>query len=189
MLRKPHRERDTVTTILMIIAPENFRDEEYFEPKQLFEQAGFAVTTASTRAGKIKGSQGGVATADFGIQMIDPKDYEAVVLVGGSGAREFFENEKLHSLLQEFYEGGKLTTAICVSPNTLANAGLLEGKQATIWKEEELIANLQAKGGNYTGLAVTIDGNIVTANGPQAAKEFAQEIIELLKEDQHAQHE
>ena len=85
-------------------------------------------------------------------------------------------------LLQAFAARDKLVAAICVSPNTLANAGLLQGKQATVWEDEELIQNLKDKGANYTGLNVTIDGRIVTANGPHAAKEFGREIVELLKE-------
>ena len=173
--------------ILMVIAPENFQDEEYFQPKEVFEDAGFSVTTASVRAGKIKGSRGGLATADLGIQMVDPVDYEAVVLVGGTGARVYFEDEKVHALLKQFVQEEKLTSAICISPNTLANAGLLEGKQATVWKDDEVIANLLSRGARYTGLNVTIDGKIVTANGPHAAKEFAHEIVELLKEGTDAQ--
>jgi len=167
--------------ILMIIAPENFRDEEYFEPKKIFEEEGFSVATASTKTGEIKGMLGGIAKADLMIEDARAEEYDAVLVVGGRGASVFFNDKKLHSLLQSFYKQGKLTTAICVSPTTLANAGLLEGKRATVWADEELIEKLRDRGAKYTGLAITIDGQIVTANGPKAAKEFGREIVNILK--------
>ena len=171
-----------MASILMIIAPENFRDEEYFEPKKVFEKAGFTVATASSVPGESKGSRGGTANAELSTHDIDPGKHAAVVLVGGNGAREYFEDEDVHEILRRFHDQGKPTAAICISPNTLANAGLLEGKRATAWNDEEIVSNIKEHGGKYTGLAVTVDGFIVTANGPEAASEFAREIVELIKE-------
>jgi protease I len=168
--------------ILMIVAPENFSDPEYFEPKNIFEERGFPVTTASRITGEIRGSLGGMAISDIAFRMADPEEYEAVVLAGGKGAREYFEDRKLHDLLRQFHGKGKITAAICISPVVLANAGLLEGRKATVWNDEELIEILKEKGASYTGLAVTLDGNIITASGPKAAREFGQEIVNLLKE-------
>lgn len=170
----------------MIIAPEGFRDEEYLEPKEIFEQAGFSVATASTRTGEIKGSRGCSATAGISLDQASEEGFDAVVLVGGAGATVYFENSQVHSLLREFHKKGKVVAAICISPLTLANAGLLEGRKATVWEDDDIIAEIKGKGANYTGLAVTIDSRIVTASGPQAAKEFANEIVELLKEGEHA---
>jgi len=168
--------------ILMIIAPENFRDEEYFEPKKVFEDEGFSVTTASKITGEIKGMLGKTAVSDLALQMVDPEEYDAAVLVGGIGAKEYFEDEYVHSLLRKFSENSsKIVGAICISPNTLANAGLLEGRKATVWNDDELIANLKEKGANYTSLDITIDGNIITASGPKAAKEFGREMVNLIK--------
>lgn len=172
-----------MVSVLMIIAPENFRDEEYFEPKKIFEESGFSVTTASSRTGKAFGMLGGTEKIKFRIDEISPQEYDAVVLVGGSGASVFFDDKVLHSLLQKFHDLGKLVCAICVSPTTLANAGLLEGKQATVWKDDKLIQNLKDKGAHYTGLAVTIDGKIITGSGPEAAKEFGKEIAGFLNEN------
>mgnify|MGYP001582555008 CR=1 FL=1 len=171
-----------MVSILMIIAPENFRDEEYFEPKKIFEENGFSVTTASSRTGKAFGMLGGTEKIKIRIDEVSPGEYDAVVLVGGGGASIFFEDKALHALLQSFYDKGKLVAAICVSPTTLANARLLEGKQATVWKDEKLIQNLKNKGAHYTALAVTVDGRIITASGPAAAKEFGAEIASFLKE-------
>lgn len=170
-----------MTKILMIIAPEDFRDEEYFQPKEIFEAEGYKVVTASKRTGPIKGMLGGVATSDLALQMVDASEYDCVVLVGGTGAMQYFEDEFVHSLLKKFIELEKVLAAICVSPNILANAGLLTGRNATVFGDDELIANLKAKGVNYTSLDITVDGKIITANGPKVAREFGKNIVSVIK--------
>ena len=47
--------------IVMIIAPENYRDEEFQEPKGVFEEKGFEVTVASKGVKEAKGMLGGTA--------------------------------------------------------------------------------------------------------------------------------
>jgi len=39
---------------------------------------------------------------------------------------------------------------------------------------------LERKGGTYVNEPVVVDGDIITANGPPAAEEFAREIIMAL---------
>jgi protease I len=60
----------------------------------------------------------------------------------------------------------------------LANAGLLNGKNATVWEMPESLEVFQQQGVNYTGESVTIDGHFITANGPDAAADFAKAIID-----------
>jgi len=44
--------------VLMIIASQNFRDEEFLTPKQIFEKAGFNVIVASSSLNTAKGTLG-----------------------------------------------------------------------------------------------------------------------------------
>jgi len=164
----------------MIIAPD-FADDEYFEPKKLFEEEGFSITTASTRTQEIRGSGGGIAVSDLVIQMVDPREYDAVLLIGGKGAPVFFEDKKTHDLLRGFCDEGKLVAALSNSPVTLANAGLLKGKKATVSEDEKLVNNLKANEADYTSLAITIDSNVITAQGLHSARECSQEMVTILK--------
>ncbi len=50
--------------VLMIIAHENFRDEELLTPKQIFEKNGIKVTIASTDTTPAKGMLGAVVKPD-----------------------------------------------------------------------------------------------------------------------------
>ena len=73
--------------------------------------------------------------------------------------------------------------AICISPALLAKAGVLEGKKATVWSRplnKEPINILKRNGAIYEAKAVVVDGKIVTGNGPEAAEEWAEALIEVL---------
>jgi len=60
----------------------------------------------------------------------------------------------------------------------LANAGVLAGRQATVAGTEAQA--LARQGATYTGPGVTVDGRLVTANGPKSSRLFGQRIVQLL---------
>lgn len=167
-----------VNKILMIIASQNFRDEEYLEPKQVFEQNGFQVFTASSKLELAKGALGAEVKPDITLENIAPDDFDAVVFVGGVGAEEYFNSPDAHQIAQEFNKHGKIIAAICIAPTILANAGLLKNRQATCF--DSVNEKLVASGANILNQDVVADDKIVTACGPQAAKKFAQTIIAKL---------
>jgi len=165
--------------ILMIIASQNFRDEELLKPKKIFEKEGFKVTIASSSLNTATGMLGAKVKPEALINNVNVKDYDAVVFVGGIGATEYFGNPIALKIAQDSVRQGKILGAICIAPRILAEAGVLKGKKATVWKSE---ANaLKARGAIYTGEDVTVDGKIVTASGPNAAEAFANAILKLLK--------
>ena len=51
--------------VLFVIAFRDFRDEEFFEPKEILEKAGFQVEVASTEKGMAIGVNGGEVKVDF----------------------------------------------------------------------------------------------------------------------------
>ena len=166
-------------SVLMIIASNNFRDEEYLHPREVLENEGAKITIASSTKKEATGMLGTKVVPDILIDEVDIDDYDAVIFVGGSGANEYWENEKAHEIAKKAYEKSKVIGAICIAPVTLARAGLLKGKKATVYTSE--IENIKKEGVIYTGNSVEVDGKIVTGNGPTAAKEFGEKIAELLK--------
>ncbi len=169
----------TGKNIVMVIAPDNFRDEELLEPKEIFEDSGASVVVASKGVSTAKGMLGATVDVDKDISEIDVKEYDAVIFIGGSGAFVYFDDPTAISIAKNAYDQGKIVGAICIAPSILANAGILEGKRATVWSSEA--GNLRDKGAQYTGDSVTRDGRIITANGPGAAAGFATKIAEILQ--------
>jgi protease I len=166
-------------TIVMVIASEQFRDEELFVPQALFEQQKYRVLIAGNEVKTARGVLGGQAKIQRTIQDIRSDDFAAIVLVGGGGAAVYWDDISLHTLLKEAYNMRRVIGAECIAPVTLANAGILEGKKATVWPSEA--THLKTKGAEYTAEQVTVDGNIITANGPQATKAFANAVLTALK--------
>ncbi|MBU1151700.1 DJ-1/PfpI family protein [Patescibacteria group bacterium] len=166
-----------MANILVIIAPENFQEIEYQTPKRILEEHGHKITTAST----VKNPIGHLNTrinADLLISEIDENDYNAILFVGGGGSSFYFDYEPAHRLAKQFYQSGKLVSAICAAPSILANAGLLNGKLATSFPSQQ--KSLEQKGAIYSVKNVQKDGKIITAKGPNAAEEFAEKINEEL---------
>lgn len=164
--------------ILFILPPHKFREEEYQKPRAIFENAGARVIVASSALAPAAGMLGTRVTPDASIKEAKAEDFDAILLVGGVGSSKFWHNETVHDLAREINKKGKVVSAICLAPVTLANAGLLAGKRATAYASAESF--LKWKGAIYTGNPVEVAGNIVTANGPEAAEEFAQAVAGMI---------
>lgn len=164
--------------VLMVIAAQNFRDEEYAEPREALEHAGVRVTVACSTLNTARGKLGLEVKPDILIDAAKAGEYDGIVFVGGGGSQEYFENPIAQRLARDFYGSGKLTSAICIAPAILANAGLLNRKKATSFPSSA--DTLKAKGAVFTGVGVETDGMIVTASGPEAAKKFGERLVEVL---------
>ena len=100
--------------IIMVIAFRDFRDEEYFIPKEVFLAAGANVKTASNQKGTAIGANGGEVPVDLVVSEVDPANFDAVVFIGGSGALKNLDNEDSYNLAKETVSEGKFLAAICI---------------------------------------------------------------------------
>lgn len=166
--------------VLLVIAPETFRDEELFETKEVLEDAGISTVIASTHTGTCTGKLGGIAEATIALKDANSKDYEAIAFIGGMGSEVYFKDTVAHAMALNMYDEHKIVSAICIAPVILANAGLLKGKQATVFPDGA--ETLTHCGAHYTGEAVTVDGNIITGNGPASSVVFGEMLARKIKE-------
>ncbi len=164
--------------VLLIVAHEMFRDEEYDVPRRILESGGVEVAVASSVLGLAKGRFGLTAPVDMLVSDANAADYDAVVYVGGAGAREFFDDPVAQNLARDFDAQGKIVAGICIGPHTPAAAGVYKGKKATCFPSEG--DALKRYGAIYTATPVEVDGRIITANGPEAAEEFGRTLLNAL---------
>ncbi len=168
--------------ILMVIAQEGFRDEEFFEPREIFEDAGITITIASKTTNEATGALGRTVKPDVTIDKAIIADYDAIVIAGGPGSRKFlWPDKKLHNMVTEAFEQEKVIGAICISPVVLARAGILEGKKATVFKDPESVKELEKGKAIYEDEAVLVTDNIVTGRDPASAEMFAEAVLEVLE--------
>lgn len=169
------------TRILIVIAQHKFRDEEFEHPKTVFRQKGFAITVAAPEKKEATGVKGATVTPDISIANAANQQYDAVVVVGGGGARDdLWNNRTLFNILNAHHAAGKPVAAICIAPVVLARAGLLKGVAATVFKDPETLAEFAKHGVVLEEKDVVVSGRIVTANGPAAARAFGHAVASLL---------
>ena len=155
-----------------------FEEVEALTAADLLRRAGVETALVSVTGEKtVEGAHGFRIEADMLFEDADYSDCELIVLPGGMpGTKNLAAHRGLCDKIKEFNENGRLIAAICAAPMVFGSLGLLEGKRATCYPgcEETMI------GADYTKELVTIDGNIITGEGPAAAFPYAYTILEIL---------
>ncbi|MFH1440194.1 MAG: DJ-1/PfpI family protein [Candidatus Woesearchaeota archaeon] len=124
---------------LLIIAQHGFRDEEYFETKEVLEKAGIEVRTVSQSMKECTGKLGGKVMPDLSFSETSVIDYDIVVVIGGPGALALEKIPEFNNIIKSAFDNEQHIAAICIAPMLLAKAGLLEGKKATVFPAPEAI--------------------------------------------------
>jgi protease I len=169
-----------VRNALLIIAKLGYQDVELDGVRDELEAAGFSVTLASTQEGECTGKFGGEEHAEFALDDVNVKDYDRVGFIGGPGAANLWQNAEAKRIAQDAVKAKKPLGAICIAPKILAAAEVLVGKKATVWnKDGDQEGFLAMHDVHYTGEPVTVDGLIVTGNGPEASEEFGKVFANL----------
>lgn len=168
--------------VLLVVAQEGYQQVEYGESKKMIEAADIEVITASTALGAAIAKDGSSTTVDILLDNVIASSYDGIFFIGGPGAIEGLDNEKSYRIIKDAAQAGMPLGAICVSTRILAKVGVLTNKRATGWDGDNALAILyRAYNVDYVQEDVVVDGNIVTASGPDAAKEFGKAIVKLLK--------
>jgi protease I len=165
-------------SVLMVIAHTDFRDDEFTSSYDLLKKSGIAITVASTDTTPARGSFGMAVTPDIVFEDVVVNEYDAIIVIGGSGCKELWDNEELHDIITAFHSSSKTIAAICLAPVVLGRAGILKDINATVHATAQ--DEIGICGGVYTGSDVEVCSNIITCSGPQAAKDFAKTVLSTL---------
>lgn len=182
--QNPESNSDSSTAsngkILMVVSPQQYQQDELDIPLAYFVSKDYDVSLASKGVRTATAMNGANVSIDLDIKGLDPSPYKAVVFVGGEGIYYLKLNEDPDyiNLAKSAAFQNKLVGAICLAPWILANADLLQGKRATAADTDYI----KSKGAVVVEKPVVQDGNIITANGPDAAEEFAEAIVAALEE-------
>jgi protease I len=173
------QEQTVAGRAVLIVPSRDFRDEELFETMRILEASSVQTVIASSRIGLITGTLGGAAEATVPLGQIRVENFDAVIFIGGLGAREYFASPAALHIARTAVEQRKILAAMSIAPSILANAGVLKGVRATAWASERDV--LVLSGAAYTGSLVERDGLIITGRDPMAAPLFAQAIAGALR--------
>ena len=166
-------------SILFFLPANNFSEEEYQIINRVFTRAGKKVFISSDSNIVCNGERGMKVKADIDYFNVNEKNFAAIVLIGGKGSKEYWDNKNLHRIIKKFESSGKIVSAICSAPIILARAGLLSKIPATCWSEDK--NELIKLGVKYQDRNVVVENNIITADGPRSAEQFAESVMNMTK--------
>lgn len=164
-------------TIYVFLA-NGFEDVEALGTVDILRRAGLNVLTVSIMDDVfVMSAHNVMVKADICFADTDFADAVMLVLPGGlPGSTNLRDYEPLQNLLIRHNDEGKLIAAICAAPMALGNIHLLDGKKATCYPGcEGALGRV-----DYTANLCTVDGNIITGEGPAAVFPFAYKLVELL---------
>lgn len=163
-----------------MLISDGFEEIEALGTVDILRRCGIEVSLVSvTGSFEIHSSRNIKVIADNKLEEInvDSSLWDAVILPGGQpNADNLRDNDKVVETVKDFYKAGKLTCAICAAPIVFEKAGIIRDKKVTSYpgclvNESDCI---------FTAKSVEQDGNIITANGPASACDFAFEIAKAL---------
>lgn len=163
---------------ILMIATDGFEDSELLEPRRILRERGADVTLASLERGEIEGDNGARVEVDRTLGEVDPADYDALILPGGTKNPDKLRmDEAVVATVRAFAEAGKPVAAICHGPWLLVEADLVRGRRVTGWPS--IRTDLRNAGGEVVDEEAVTDGNIVTSRKPEDIPAFTEAVIAL----------
>lgn len=123
---------------------------------------------------------------------INVEDFDALVIPGGFGDAGFYEealSEPFLDVIRSFDRRQAPIAAVCVSALSLAAAGVLKRRRATVYHQVggARKAELESYGAVFVDEPLVIDGHLMTSTGPGTGIELALKLLEVLTSPAFAQ--
>ena len=165
---------------ILVIDTDGFEDSELLEPIRRLKERGADLTIASLEKREIRGDNGATAIPDAEIAAIDSKDYDGLLLPGGTKNPDALRMvEQVVYTVRKFADAGKPVAAICHGPWLLVEADVIRGLTVTGWPS--IRTDLRNAGANVVDREVVVDGNIVTSRQPEDIPAFTDAFIRLVE--------
>jgi len=173
---KPGPPGKPARTVLIFLPQQLFSSEEFEPTLRQLSLAGLQTRIASSDTGVAVSMGQVVVKPDLALPDVQVADYAGLVLIGGSGAALNWGDSLLQTRCRQFAESGRVVAAIGIAPITLARAGVLKGRKATVFHERTAIGWLKESGAKFSFRKLVTDRNIITAAGAEQARAFGQAV-------------
>lgn len=165
--------------VAFVLAPKDFRDEEYFQPKVILQSRGIKINTiVKNDQEEVTGMNGGKAHIDAKFEDLTPENYNAIIFVGGRGVVKYFDNKEIHKKVLSFIKADKIVAAICAAPTILAKAGILRGVKITAFEDQ--LEEIKKSGAIIIDQDIVTDKKIITARDAKSGIAFGEAIVKAL---------
>jgi len=159
--------------VLIVVPARDFDGEEYDMTRRVLESKGLRPTVASTVKGPVRGTGGITANAEKLVKDCKSYDYDAVIFIGGPGARELQHDKDVTKFAEDvkYKVVGAFSTAVAV----LANGKAVKDKRVT--GDRTVIEAVRRAEGTYTGKPLETDEKLITAENSRLAVQLANAVL------------
>ncbi|MFH0733330.1 MAG: DJ-1/PfpI family protein [bacterium] len=165
-------------SVVLFLAEKDFNEQAYLVVKNTLSKNLYNIFVCSDTSGLCKGSGGIKVKNDILLSNLNEANFAALIIVGGDGIKDYYNNLILHKNIQKFNTKKKVVAAICAAPVILAKAGILTNKSAACNINQK--KELEKEGVIYNNIPVFQDKNIITAQQAINSQEFINNIINTL---------
>jgi len=173
--------QDVRPVVLLVIAPVAYSEAELKSVQEAFPARKFRCLIGSTQAGEAKGMVQDTIHVEALLEQIAPKNLDAMILIGGSGAKMYlWFNPEVKRLVRGLNKAHRPLGAVSIAPAALVYAGVLGGRKASVLPAPETLKLFEQHNVELSKNDVTVDGNLVTCSTSQGANALAQAVARQL---------
>jgi len=173
---KPAPPGKPARTVLIFLPQRLFAEDEFEPALRQLSLAGLQTRIASSDTSVAVGMGNVLVKPDLALRDANVTDCAGLVLIGGSGAALYWDDSLLQARCREFAESGRVVAAIGIAPITLARAGVLKSRKATVFHERSAIGWLKESGAKFSFRELVTDRNIITAASAEQARAFGRAV-------------
>ena len=156
-----------------------FEDSEFIYPYYRLIEAGVEVHVVARKKSGYKGKHGTIAKATHAVSEAKNNAYDAIYIPGGYAPDRLRRETDMIRFVKSMFERGKIICAVCHGPSLLISSGILKGRRVTAFYS--IKDDIENVGAVYTSKRVEKDGNIITAQDPDAMPEMMKEFLKQLQ--------
>ena len=178
---------DTESLLILLVIPQNhFCEQQLWDLKTVFDATSVKSVILSKSGLEAVGERKTRLTpdgilVDWDKRFLSNKKFDAVVVVGGKGAKKsIWDDPILPLILTDHYRAGKVLGALGLSVVSLARAGLLAGLDTSAPNHESCAQELKTAGAFIVDEPMTYSDQIVTARDDSSGKLLGKKILELV---------
>ncbi len=164
----------------LVLFADGFEEIEAIGTVDILRRGGInAVSVSINEDAIVTGAHGVQMIADTVVSEVLNLDPTWVVLPGGMpGAKNLYECESVHTLVNNQVSRNAYVAAICASPAVvLAQMGVLDGRRMTCYPGFESLCSKSTVEASRS----VVDGHFVTANGPSSVANMCYDILKIAK--------
>lgn len=169
MIQNPH--------ILLFVAKDQFSDTEFNTIKSFLIQKRVKFSIVSDTNNYCRSDKNKLLVPDIKNYNLNINNFDALILVGGSGIHDYFENSFLKNLVISFKGSKKILAAICNAPLLFDRYKILQNQEITCYHQNKhLIVN-----NIFSNKSLIRKDNIVMAQSPNDILEMMKLLLNILK--------